>query len=195
MNGFHEIQFPADISYGASGGPAFAVDIVKTKAEIEQRNLNRPEGLCKYDVKHGVKNRSQYTRLLTFFRARKGKTYGFRYKDWFDYQAFGQGLGTGTVAEYQLIKTYADEGGFDVRIIRKPVQGTLKVYLDGSPTSNFTCDYTTGILRFPSPPGQVVTVDFEFDVPVRFDLDQMAASYDEFQIISWDNISLVEVLD
>lgn len=200
MNGFHEVRFPEKISYGAQGGPEYAVDITKTKAEYEQRNLTRPEGLCKYDVTQGVKRRRQYDELLTFFRARKGKLYGFRYKDWLDYKAFDQTIGTGdgTTTSFQLTKIYADEAGYDIRIISKPVQNTVIIYLNGifSPTTDWSCDFTTGIITFVTPPASSaqITADFEFDVPCRFDIDQMAASFDDFQVINWQNISLVEVL-
>jgi uncharacterized protein (TIGR02217 family) len=200
MNGFHEVRFPEKISYGAQGGPKYAVEITKTKAGYEQRNLNIPEGLCQYDVAHGVKKRQQYNELLAFFRARKGKLYGFRYKDWLDYKAFDQtiGIGDGSTTTFQLIKTYADDVGTDIRTINKPVPNTVIVYVNGIlySTDDWSCDYTTGLITFTTAPikAAAITADFEFDVPVRFDIDQMAASYDDFQAINWKNISLVEVL-
>ena len=40
-NGFHEIQFPTDLSYGFSGGPIFDVDITATKSKLEQRIIQK----------------------------------------------------------------------------------------------------------------------------------------------------------
>ena len=37
---FVEVQFPTDISYGSSGGPEYATDIVATNSGYEQRNIN-----------------------------------------------------------------------------------------------------------------------------------------------------------
>ncbi|MFN7185748.1 MAG: DUF2460 domain-containing protein [Alphaproteobacteria bacterium] len=33
----------------------------------------------------------------------------------------------------------------------------------------------------------------QFDVPVRFDIDQMAVSIEAFQLYSWGQIPLVEI--
>jgi len=198
---FHEVRMPEDISYGAQGGPSYDVDIVSSKGKREQRNLNSEDGICKYNIGYGVKKPSQYTKLLTFFRARKGKTYGFRYKDWLDYSVSNQRIGTadGTVNAFQLIKTYADSYGTDTRVIKKPVNGTLTIYVNGIAVTDWTCDYTTGIVTFSTFYGtkilpQVVTADFEFDVPCRFDIEQMAASYTEFQNVNWESITLVELI-
>jgi uncharacterized protein (TIGR02217 family) len=38
MMSFEEIQFPTDISYGATGGPIFLTDVVATVSGHEQRN-------------------------------------------------------------------------------------------------------------------------------------------------------------
>lgn len=198
---FHEIRLPEDISYGAQGGPSYDVDIVTSKGKREQRNLNSQEGLCLYNVGYGVRSLAQYTALLSFFRARKGKTYGFRYKDWLDYTATNQTIGSadGSTNIYQLIKTYEDAYGTDTREIKKPVSGTLKVYVDGNVVTDYVCDYTTGIITFASFHGtalapKIVTADFEFDVPCRFDIEQMAASYTEFQNVTWESITLVELI-
>ncbi|MGE3713527.1 MAG: DUF2460 domain-containing protein, partial [Alphaproteobacteria bacterium] len=52
-----------------------------------------------------------------------------------------------------------------------------------------------GLLTFFSPPanGVVITADFEFDVPVRFDTDRLAATLDTYGTYSWGDIPLVEV--
>ena len=42
---FHEIRFPDDIAYGASGGPEFATTIVTMASGFEQRNITgKPRG-------------------------------------------------------------------------------------------------------------------------------------------------------
>ena len=37
MTGFHEVQFPPDISYGASGGPGYSTTVVTTVSGHERR--------------------------------------------------------------------------------------------------------------------------------------------------------------
>ncbi|CUH96408.1 hypothetical protein P22_2498 [Propionispora sp. 2/2-37] len=199
MQAFHEVQFPPDISYGVTGGPEYSTDVVITGSGYEQRNINWSQARCKYQAAHGVKNEDQMRRLLAFFRARRGKAYGFRFKDWLDFRGKGEyvGTGDGKTTTFQLIKTYIDDGGYtDVRKIRKPVVGTVKVYMDGiEQQANWSVNFTNGIITFVSAPAQgtVITADFEFDVPVRFDTDHCPQSIKDWNIYGWDNIPLVEI--
>jgi uncharacterized protein (TIGR02217 family) len=39
----------------------------------------------------------------------------------------------------------------------------------------------------------IITADFEFDVPVRFDTDELQISIDSFNSGSWSGINLIEV--
>ena len=39
----------------------------------------------------------------------------------------------------------------------------------------------------------MLTADFEFDVPVRFDTDQMDLSMDSYGAGSWNSIALIEI--
>ncbi len=95
MSGFHEVQFPPDISYGASGGPGYSTTVVTTVSGHERRNANWAMARGRWNVAHGLKKREQVAELIAFFRARRGRAYGFRFKDWTDYQAFAQSLGVG----------------------------------------------------------------------------------------------------
>jgi uncharacterized protein (TIGR02217 family) len=40
MSGFHEVRFPDNIAYGATGGPEFATTVVATGSGHEKRNVN-----------------------------------------------------------------------------------------------------------------------------------------------------------
>ena len=53
------------------------------------------EARGRWDVASGLKKQAQIDELIAFFRARRGKAYGFRFKDWTDYKATGQLLGDG----------------------------------------------------------------------------------------------------
>lgn len=198
MQAFHEVQFPPDISYGVTGGPEYSTDVVITGSGFEQRNINWSQARCKYQAAHGVKNENQMKRLLAFFRARRGKAYGFRFKDWLDYTGTGEiiGVGDGTTTAFQLIKTYTDDAGYtEVRKIRKPVEGTVKVYVDSVRQTALSVNATTGIMTFTVAPAQnaVIKADYEFDVPVRFDTDHCPQSIKEWDLYSWDNIPLIEI--
>ena len=43
MTGFHEVRFPDNIAYGATGGPEFATTVVATGSGHEKRNVNWSE--------------------------------------------------------------------------------------------------------------------------------------------------------
>jgi Conserved hypothetical protein 2217 (DUF2460) len=77
---FHEVRFPDNIAYGATGGPEFATTVVVTGAGHEQRNVNWAEARGRWDVASGLKKQAQIDELIAFFRARRGKAYGFRFK-------------------------------------------------------------------------------------------------------------------
>jgi uncharacterized protein (TIGR02217 family) len=195
---FVEVQFPSDISYGSSGGPEYATDIVASVGGHEQRNINWEQARARYNVAHGVKTKAQLDALIAFFRARKGRAHGFRFKDWTDFQATNEILGTGngTQTQFQLVKRYASGSVTDVRAIVKPVAGTVQVYRNAVlQTSGVSVDAVTGVLTFAAAPaaGQVITASFQFDVPVRFDTDKLSASLDAYGIHSWQDITLVEV--
>lgn len=67
MTGFHEVQFPPDISYGASGGPGYATTVVTTVSGHERRNANWAAARGKWNVAHGLKKRDQVAALIAFW--------------------------------------------------------------------------------------------------------------------------------
>lgn len=195
---FHEVRFPDDIAYGATGGPEFATSVVATASGFEQRNINWSAARGRWDVASGLKKQTQLDTLIAFFRARKGRAHGFRFKDWTDYKATAQALGTGngTITTFQLIRTYSSGSSTDVRTITKPVAGTVKVYLAGVlQASGWSVNTTTGVITFSAAPanGVAVSTDYEFDVPVRFDTDRMAVTIEQINLHQWSGIPIVEI--
>jgi uncharacterized protein (TIGR02217 family) len=198
MTGFHEVRFPDNIAYGATGGPEFATTVVATSAGHEKRNVNWAEARGRWYVASGLKKQAQIDELIAFFRARRGKAYGFRFKDWTDCKATGELLGTGDDAQtqFQLVKHYSSGSVIEVRTIIKPVAGTVKVCVDSvEQPSGWAVDTTTGLVTFGTAPelGVEVTADFEFDVPVRFDTDRMAVTIETYQLHNWQQIPIVEL--
>ncbi len=195
---FHEVQFPPDISYGFSGGPEYSTDIVEVSSGHEQRNINWSEAKNSWDVAHKVKTMAQMTALIAFFRARMGRAYGFRFKDWMDYEGTDEYIDTGdaTAKTFQLIKHYVSGGYDQVRTISKPVSGTVKIYFDNvEQTSGWSCNYATGLITFTDAPGDgvVITADYQFDVPVRFDIDKLRGQYVNHNQLAWESIPIVEI--
>jgi hypothetical protein len=64
--------------------------VVAPGAGHEKRNVNWSEARGRWDVASGLKKQAQIDELTAFFRARKA----IRFKDWADYKAAGQLLGT-----------------------------------------------------------------------------------------------------
>lgn len=198
MTDFAEVQFPTDISYGATGGPMFLTDVVTTISGHEQRNSKWSQSRAKYNVASGVKTETQWQALIAFFRARRGKAVGFRFKDWSDYKVESVQIGVGddSTTEFQLVKIYSSGPVAVSRDITKPVAGSVDIYVDSIlQSSGVSVDTTTGVVTFSTPPttDEVITADFEFDVPVRFDTDEMAVSMDSFDAGNWSSIPLIEV--
>ncbi|MBX6321727.1 MAG: DUF2460 domain-containing protein [Rhodospirillaceae bacterium] len=202
MTGFHEVQFPPDISYGAVGGPAYSTTIVATVSGREQRNVNWAQARGRWNVAHGLKKREQVAALIAFFRARQGRAYGFRFKDWTDYQLGSanapQPIGLGDAANrlFQLYKRYSSGGVDHDRLIVKPVAGTVRVFEDGvERTTGWTVDITTGLITFAVAPaaGHIIAAACEFDVPARFDTDQMDITIETYQLGTWGQIPVVEI--
>ncbi len=192
MTYFVEMQFPSDISYGATGGPMFLTDVVTTVSGHEQRNSKWSQSRARYNVASGIKTETQWQALIAFFRARRGKAVGFRFKDWGDYKAINQPLLALGGNDYQLVKQYVSGAVVSERVIIKPVSISVKLYKDSIlQASGWSIDTATGIIT--TALTGTLTADFEFDVPVRFDTDELALSLDSFDAGSWNNIPLIEV--
>ena len=194
-------RFPDDIAYGSSGGPEFRTFIFEGQSGIEQRYSTWSRHRLRYDVSYGIRNQTDMDTVRAFFYNMGGKAVGFRFKDWSDYSMTDMNIGTGDAAETQfgISKTYTSGAQTYVRRIFKPIGTGLVVKVDGvtqTITTDYTVDTTTGIITFVSPPGAAlpITVTCEFDVPVRFDTDIMAASHEGYLTESWGSIPLVEII-
>lgn len=195
---FHETRFPEDISYGSSGGPRFRTLVMVLDSGFEQRNISWAKVRAEYNVGQAIKTPAQMDALISFFYARRGRAYGFRYKDWADFSATNQQIGVGDASntQYQMVKTYISGSESYGRNLYKIVSGTVPtINVNGSPAS-FTLNYNTGLVTMTSPPASghtIVVPSLQFDVPVRFDTDQLDIKQEYFQTQSWDAIPLVEV--
>lgn len=196
---FDDVRLPEDIEQGARGGPGFKTTVIQLSSGFEQRNIDWARSRGRWDISYGVETKEDYSDVLEFFFARQGRARGFRFKDWSDFQAVGQLLGTGdgVQTDFALRKRYTSLVTYDRRITR-PVANTLQVYVDGTPVP--PADYNLlplGIVSFkPSAIpllGQAVTADFEFDVPVRFDVDTLPIEVIWEQVGSIPEIAVVEV--
>ncbi|KAA9009040.1 DUF2460 domain-containing protein [Histidinibacterium aquaticum] len=206
---FHEVRFPAALSFGSLGGPERRTEIVTLANGAEERNSPWAHSRRRYDAGLGLRSLDELQEVLAFFEARRGQLYGFRWKDWSDCRscapseeiaATDQVIGEGDeiTSVFQLVKRYGAGGLAYDRPVRKPVEGSVQVALDGIPQVpevDVTVDATTGLVTFSHPPdrGVTVTAGFEFDVPVRFDTDRLEVSVESFSAGEVPAVPVVEV--
>jgi uncharacterized protein (TIGR02217 family) len=193
MTGFHDIRFPDAIARGATGGPEYSTDIIAVASGFEQRNVNWSAARARYDIGTGIRSREQMFEVIAFFRARKGRAYGFRFRDWTDFEASDQALEpTADPKLWQLVKRYPSGPIEDVRIITKPVAGSVTVRVNGAVMS-VAVDHLTGRVTFSVAPVAIPYADFHFDVPCRFDTDHLPVIATAFHLQQVASIPVVEI--
>ncbi len=204
---FHEVRFPTAIAFGASGGPERKTDIVALGSGHEERNSRWADSRRRYNAGYGVKSLDDLHAVIAFFEERRGRLYGFRWRDRADWKscvpsaalsAIDQAIGTGDGATtaFQLVKMYGATHAPWSRTIAKPVAGSILVAVDGTPlTEGWSADDTTGVVTFAAPPeeGAAITAGYEFDVPVRFDSDTLEINLSHFAAGDIPAIPLVEI--
>lgn len=206
---FHDIRFPASLSFGSVGGPERRTEIVTLQNGHEERNTPWAHSRRRYDAGLGLRSLDDVEALIAFFEARAGQLHGFRWKDWADYKSGPAsravahddqviGVGDGVTRVFQLVKTYRSGGEAYARPVRKPVPGSVVVAIAGDPKAEsleFTLDPVTGAITFEAAPaiGAQVTAGFEFDVPVRFDTDRIQVSVASFQAGDVPAVPVVEI--
>ncbi|WP_281858401.1 DUF2460 domain-containing protein [Litoreibacter halocynthiae] len=206
---FHEVRFPASLSFGSLGGPERRTEVVTLANGFEERNTPWAHSRRRYDAGVGMRSLDDVEAMVAFFEARQGQLYGFRWKDWSDFRsckASGEvtfedqviGRGDGVQNEWQLIKTYASGGYEYARPVKKPVSGTVLVGFDGIVLQegvDWQIDLNTGVVSFGEAPdvGVEITAGYEFDVPVRFAVDAIQTSVASFQAGDVPSVPVVEV--
>ena len=196
MTDFHDVRFPLHLAFGTRGGPVRAVDILGLANGAEVRNARGQHSRRQYNAVAGLKSKEQAIELLYFFESRNGPLYGFRFRDPLDYEADSTlGLGDGTRTEFPFVKHYGTAPHVYTRRITKPVEGTIRVSVDGVETA-VSVDHLRGVIQFQMAPDMdaVITASFEFDVPVRFASDALDIVLDDFGSTQIQDIPLIEIL-
>jgi uncharacterized protein (TIGR02217 family) len=212
MPAFHDVRFPVEIGIRSKGGPERRTDIVTLGSGREERNARWAHARRRYDAGYGVRSLATLSQVVAFFEERRGRLYGFRFRDRTDFRSSVNGAaptmtdqllgtGTGSKASFNLLKNYGAAFAPYQRPIAKPVAGSVLVAVAGVAKTlgtQFTLDAATGVITFTAGNvpvnGAAVTAGFEFDVPVRFDTDRLEidlASFDGGEIPS---IPLIEII-
>ena len=206
---FHEVRFPASLSFGSVGGPERRTEVVTLANGHEERNSPWLHSKRRYDAGLGMRSLDDVEVLIAFFEARMGQMHAFRWKDWADYKSsIASGVvtfedqqiafGDGVTSVFPLVKVYRSGGHTYTRPISKPVQNTVRIGVANDELQegiDYTFDVTTGLVAFSHPPDpeMPITAGFEFDVPVRFDTDHVHTSVASFQAGEALNVPIIEV--
>ena len=202
---FHDVLFPLDIALGSRGGPQRRTEIVTLGSGAEERNARWRHSRRRYNAGYGVTSLRQLSVVVAFFEERRGRLYGFRWRDRLDCLSCAPGAtpaatdqwigtGDGATTRFALAKTYGADHDPYMRPIAKPVAGSVVVAAGGAPVAA-TTDAASGFvtLGVAPAPGVSVTAGFRFDVPVRFDTDRLDADLSAFEAGEIPDIPLLEI--
>lgn len=199
---FYNARFPENISVSFEKSINFNTDISKTKNFIEQRIKLSNDCYNIYTLNYENLQHSDLNKIVSFFSIVKGCYSTFRFKDWSDYKVTNQLIGYYSGSNnFQLKKTYNVnllDGSFVfyTKTITKPVNNSVKLYINDIENKNFTIDSSTGILSINTDllEDDVITADFEFDINVRFYADELKITNKTKNTSEIKNLKLIEVL-
>ncbi len=201
---FHEVRLPARLAFGSTGGVERRTDVVTLASGFERRCSPWAMGRRRYLIGANLRALADMAELTAFFEARRGRLYGFRFRDFSDFASCGPGgtptatdqalgIGDGTRTAFRLAKAYEDVS----RPITKPVEGSVTVAVAGVTLASgaFSVEATTGAVTLVAPPvsGAEVTAGFLFDTPVRFDADRLEVTLESFGAGRMAAVPLIEI--
>lgn len=198
---FESPRFSESISEGSQGGPTFSTDVFEGTTGLEQRASKWSTARHSYDVSFGIRTRTDMDTIRTHFGLTRGRATAFRFKDWNDYQIVSGSIGTGdgVTTVFDIVKVYTTGAYTYTRRILKIVASTVSVRVNSvlkTEGVDYTVDYNTGEVTFTAAPTSThpITITCEFDVPVRFDMDNIMPSHEGYLAESVSSINLIEVL-
>ncbi len=205
VQAFDAVDFPLAIGREAMVVTEFSTQIVSSPSGHEQRASEWAEARMAYDAGPGIRSEDDVRTLTDFFRARRGAARAFRFRDPFDASSAGEGglpaagdqmlgVGDGVRRQFALVKIYGAEDAEQRRAIRLPVDGSVRVSVDGLETSAFVVTGEGEVLLDVAPaPGVAVRAVYLFDVAVRFAEDRLEVSLATFLAGEVASVPLVEV--
>lgn len=187
-----------DIEAGAKRRPRYSTDLVTADGGWEVRNERWSYPLFAFEFNFMPGNPDddeQIEEVTAHFHVVGGMAGTFPFRDWNDYRGVDQVLGTGdgSTVYFQLYRNYTRGALTRRRLITRPVEDTIVVRVNGVEVG-FT-HVAKGLLQLNAAPanGAIVAADFEFDVLVRFDSDELEYLSITGDIEQMVSITLVEV--
>src|ERR1041384_2319997 len=88
---FHEVTLPARLAFGSTGGVERRTEVVTLASGFERRSSPWAMGRRRYLIGANLRSLADMAELTAFFEARRGRLYGFRFRDFADFASCGPG--------------------------------------------------------------------------------------------------------
>ena len=186
---FHDVRLQDIVNIRAGGSLEYSTQILTTASGFEHRNGRWAQPRRRYELHFGTRRIGELRAISRFFRARKGRLHGFLWRDQLDYRSHNRASGTqatdqpmrrlradGRVwAFYKGLRQAPTHPKF--RRIFKPLAASVRLAHRGQLISpaQYAVHAAEGVIVFAAAHARTedVTAGFDFDVPVRFDADQL----------------------
>ena len=197
---FYAVELDICPAYGWQGGPLGRTRIRSLRNGHERRNVEADLMRHRYTLPfENIKGMDYLAYLKGAHSAMYAMAHSFLVKDWLDFEAVQDPLGTAPAGStpVQLQRTYSFGPVSRTRQITKPVAGAV-IYQNGTPKAG-TLNTLTGLFT-PTTAwtgGATLTWSGEFRVPVRFDNDFLPFSLDgrsKGEAFVNGSVELIEVL-
>ncbi|MBL3284260.1 hypothetical protein Sarmat_00100 [Rickettsiales endosymbiont of Paramecium tredecaurelia] len=202
MQSFHDVRMPIFLSRFAISSPTFKNFGKTTYAGKEIVNAFNSNVSNIYKISNCIISMLEFRQLQSFFMARRGRLYTFRFKDLSDFQVRMQKLDNtyydGLLHKVTLHKIYADSTAPYYRPITKPVASSIRLYNNkGAKLKHQVLDGLNGIIKISDEQEageyQDIFIDFEFDVEVRFNQNHLTYSVLNKSMVQLEDFELTEV--
>ena len=199
---YHDVELDRGYSFNSVISEEGSTAIVELSSGAEERIQRWGETRLVANLGYAVKTYDDLKAILAFKRQRGHRAHSFRFWNPLDYSTnaantpsdtsashvtnVDEVIGTGDASNksFQLVKRYSDGAATIVRNLTKPIDGTIKVALNGvDQPSGWLPNLSTGVITFTSAPGNgvEVTAGCQFNDEVRFESDESAVSIDAYE--------------
>lgn len=194
---FHDVRLPEFVSVFAQATYEYSTLYATSMSGREVRHSANNHHLLKYLIQDCVLSEQEFYIFQSFFKARMGMRYSFRFKDFVDHKVQRQviAMGNGEQKKFQLFKRYNDPFMPHDRVITRPISSTVRLFTGETEISS-GYNINNGLIEFEEPilDGHTLTASFDFDVEVRFNNDNLSYSNQPCGTIKLAKLELVEVI-
>ncbi len=200
-HGFHEIRFPTEISRGAHGGPERRTDVVTLGSGARSATRAGPIRAAATTPATASSSLDDLHAVIAFFEERRGRLYGFRWRDRGRLQVLRAERRSPRRATSRSAPATASAphvpAGQDATArafapldrgrspSRSPARCASRSPASSRPPAPTSRRHDDGHRHVPAGHmpggGRPVTAGFEFDVPVRFDTDKLEINLQGFR--------------